>query len=132
MLDQLQIIEHSCLFFRLEAYDRNNNFSTNQLKCPLWTILRPDDTSYKDVSAASQITKISKSSIRTFLPSGQLIVPEAQSMYENRFLRYVRFCSYNGHTYIRSNCWAMMKRKVSDQKQRRFFLTHPAFFIRRN
>ena len=103
------------IFFRLEAYDRNDDFKLYPQPAPVpkWLMKMPDKENYRDITPSSTIPILKEDNILQFLPSGDDINDKARDMYRNGYLRYVRSTVSGGKTFIHGNCKAQMRKKVS-------------------
>ena len=96
------------LIMRLEAYDRNDDFGhTNRTEIVKWTMSRPEDIKYKDVSE-NTLTKW-KLQVLKYCE----LKEDATRLYQNGYLVFLRISTNKSEAYFRSKCRASMKKSMS-------------------
>ncbi|KAG6465461.1 hypothetical protein O3G_MSEX015163 [Manduca sexta] len=108
------LIRPYVLSSRLEAYDRNFNFSANpgpstSLSDPQY--LCPPISAYKDINADSPIPPLNRQEIQSFFERFNTR-PKGKVMYEARCLLTARYVIEGVNTYIQSQCKAQMKKMI--------------------
>ena len=96
--------------YRLESYDRNDNFGQKDLTTLEYKMELPPITSYKDLHTEVNIPEISMEQIVAFLnPVGKEIDQKAKDLYINKYVNYVRACIQKELTFIHAEVRAEMK-----------------------
>lgn len=71
--------------FRLEAYDRNANFSDDPLIPEVWQMTLPEPAAYRDVTGNSSLPPMSLEHIKHYLmPLGTTLDKTAEKLYNDR------------------------------------------------
>lgn len=102
-------------FFRLEAYDRNENFGAKEPEQYIeWHMKVPNPSAYRDINKDSPIPKVTKALLTTYLKChGTTKTTKVDNLYNDKYLEYVRFANVDDATFIHGKCHAEMYRKVS-------------------
>ena len=72
--------------FRLEAYDRNANFSDQPLIAEIWTMNLPASSQYRDVTGNTKLPPISSVTVQEYLmPFGTALDKHPRKLYNDRY-----------------------------------------------
>ncbi len=86
----------SQLVERLEAYDRNRNFTRCDNVTSSFEMAIPDSILYKDLHGNNEIPSVSMETLETYLNLvDKTMDSKAKNMYKETFLLYVRFAKKN-------------------------------------
>ncbi|XP_063436783.1 uncharacterized protein LOC134718219 [Mytilus trossulus] len=101
------------LIERLESYDRNQNFGKETAEDE-FNMTLPSSSIYKDVNSETDFSNFTSKSIDIYLePMGKTLDTKAKQLYNNRFLKYLRLGTENDFFFVKSECHAEMKRKIT-------------------
>ena len=97
---------------RLEAYDRNQNFTKQDDVSPSFEMEIPESTLYKDLHGDVNIPSISLDSLQTYLKTAdKTLDSKAKNLYDEQFLICLRFAKTDD-VYIKARCAAEMSKKL--------------------
>ncbi|XP_053390353.1 uncharacterized protein LOC128553251 [Mercenaria mercenaria] len=102
------------LIERLEAYERNHNFVEDYDTVPEYFMDLPPSGKYKDLNSDMKIPPVTNQCASDYMSQfGVDFDRVVCDLYEETFIRYVRYCSTEDLDYIKGACYAEMKKKVS-------------------
>ena len=97
---------------RLESYDRNNNFKTNDAINPSFQMTLPDSILYKDIHGDIQIPDVSMDTLETYLNLvDKAMDSKAKNLYREKYLLSIRFAK-SEDVYIEARCAAEMRKNM--------------------
>ncbi|VDI07048.1 Hypothetical predicted protein [Mytilus galloprovincialis] len=101
------------LIERLESYDRNQNFGKETAEDE-FNMTLSSSSIYKDMNSETDFSNFTSKSIDIYLePMGKTLDTKAKQLYNNRFLKYLRLGTENDLFFVKSECHAEMKRKIT-------------------
>ena len=104
------------MFFRLEAYDRNQNFGQGDivLDQPEFNMELPDKTGFKDIHGDTQVPKIDAATVENYLQQFDTSLGDAAKvLYKEQFLVYMRHQESEARHFVHARCKAEMKKSVT-------------------
>lgn len=111
------IIIYSCVnyfLYRLESYDRNDNFGHSDIQTSDYVMQAPTDSCYKDLHSGMKPPKLNMEKMTIYLDKfDKYLDKKGSTLYEEGFLRHIRMASDDNSCFLRSVCRAEMSKSVT-------------------
>ena len=108
------IVVYFIVCFRLESYDRNQNFGRPEDTPKEFTMDLPDISKYKDIHNGTELVDVTLTLVTTYLNQFDTkLENSAIQPYKERYLIYVRSTEIASYQRLKSVCRAEMKRSVT-------------------
>ena len=93
--------------FRLEAYDRNQDFGNQDEVGEEYSMVLQDSSVYKDFNSETDFVDLKMENIEVYLkPMEKTIDSDAKNLYKEMFLKYIRLAKFNNDFYVKTECRA--------------------------
>lgn len=104
---------YTCIF-RLEAYDRNQNFNQDEDLLSEFTMSLPVTSGYRDVNSDATMAPLTTEKATEYMDQYRVQFDDkVKDLYSDKFLLYLRLCSSSSLDFIRGACKAEMRKKIN-------------------
>ena len=98
----------------MEAYDRNQDFGKRDVLGEDYIMDLPDNILYKDINSETIFVEFKMGAIEAYLRTmNKSIDSDAENLYKEKFIKYIRLACANNIFYIKGECRAQMKKTVT-------------------